>query len=40
MKEHRARTCKLPIKCVDCGEKIWCYTDEELQELEKGERKK
>ena len=28
-------TCPLKIECVDCGEVYWCYSDQEIEILEK-----
>lgn len=27
------RLCKIDIDCLDCGENIWCFSDEQLAEL-------
>jgi hypothetical protein len=37
LSEKRTRTCTLKIKCVDCGENIWCYSDETLEQLRQEE---
>lgn len=29
------RTCLLKIECVDCGERYFCYSDKEIEILEK-----
>ena len=31
----RLKTCRLAVKCVDCGENIWCYSDEQLDAMRK-----
>lgn len=28
-------TCPLKIECIDCGENIWCFSDEQLEEMQK-----
>lgn len=32
-------TCPLKIECADCGEIVWCYSDEEIEKIQ-AEKKK
>jgi len=30
----KIRVCPLKHDCLDCGENIWCYSDEQLEQME------
>lgn len=25
--------CKLPVDCMECGENVWCYSDDDLKKM-------